>query len=452
MLILALIIAGRTNYILGMSSAVTGRVLLLMLKPFSLLPAIAAVILLALAACSDRGDQGGEPPPPPVEVLVVREQPVIPRFEYVGRVQATDELNVRPRVEGNIQGRYFEEGSLVKEGELLYEIDPQPFIATLENRRAAESRARAALEVAERNFRRGRELAPQGFISKMTMDQLEGDFEQAQANLKAAVADVNSAELNLSYTKIYAPLTGRIGRSSFPEGALVGPQSEPLAMILNTDPVWVVFEVPEDRILSVQVAEARRERAGMRPERRDIRIELPDGSFYPYPGTIAFVDNKVNPNTGSVAVRAEFPNPDQLLIQGQFARVSVRVYGGQEQLKPLVPQSAVLEDMQGRYVFVVDENNIAHRRYLKLGQREGELWAVEEGLKVGETVIVNGLQRVIAEQPVTPQSSARNPYEEERKRKAAEAAQEKAGPAADERRAKERSEEDRQREIPSDSK
>ncbi|WP_323847228.1 efflux RND transporter periplasmic adaptor subunit [Microbulbifer magnicolonia] len=423
-----------------------------MLKPFRLNSAIGAAVLLVLAACGDRGDEAYEPPPPPVEVLIVREQPVIPRFEYVGRVQATDELNVRPRVEGNIQGRYFEEGSLVKQGELLYEIDPQPFVATLENRRAAESRARAALDVAERNYRRGLGLAPRGFISKSTMDQLEGDFEQAQAGLQAALADVNSAELNLSYTRIYAPLTGRIGRSSFTEGALVGPQSEPLATILNTDPVWLLFEVPEDRIFSVQVEEAQRRLEGLPPGRRDIRIELPDGTLYPFPGTIAFVDNKVNPNTGSVAVRVEFPNPNQLLIQGQFARVSVRVYGGPEQLRPLVPQSAVLEDMQGRYVFVVDENNIAHRRYLKLGQREGELWAVEEGLQVGEPVIVNGLQRVIAEQPVAPQSSARNPYEEELKRKAAEAEMRESGGAADQRRERQRQEERRQQDMPPGSK
>lgn len=368
------------------------------------------LLAIMLAACGDRGPEQTAPPPPPVEILSVREQPVIPRFEYVGRVEATDELQVRPRVEGNIQGRYFEEGSLVREGELLYEIDPQPFVATLENRRAAVSRARAALEVAERNYGRGRELVPKGFISKSDFDRLKGDFEQAQASLKEARADVSTAELNLSYTRIYAPLTGRIGRSAFPVGALVGPQSEPLATILNTDPVFVLFEVPEDRVFSVQITAERRARAGLRPEQRDIRIEQPDGSFYPHPGTIAFVDNKVNPNTGSVAVRAEFPNPNQLLIQGQFARVSVRVYGGSEQVKPLVPQSAVLEDMQGRYVFVVDSQDIAHRRYLELGQREGELWAVEEGLKAGETVIVNGLQRVVAEQPVDPQSSARNPY------------------------------------------
>ncbi|WP_193165920.1 efflux RND transporter periplasmic adaptor subunit [Microbulbifer hainanensis] len=374
---------------------------------------ISAPLLLAVG-CGDRGAEEPEQKPPPVEVLAVREQPVIPRYEYVGRVEATDELAVRPRVEGYIMRRLFEEGSMVEKGQLLYEIDPQPFIATLDNRRAALEQARAGLQVAERNFRRGRQLVGQGFISKKTMDELQGTYEQAQAGLQAAQADVESAKLNLSYTKIYAPLTGRIGRSAFTEGSLVGPQSEPLTTVLNLNPTFVLFEVPQDQLLAVQIREARRLREGRAPSSRDIRIELPDDTFYPYPGSIAFVDNQINLNTGSVAVRAEFPNPDQLLVQGQFVRVSIRVMSGDENILPLVPQSSVLEDMQGRYVFVVDENDVAHRRYLELGQREGELWAVEKGLQAGERVIVNGLQRVVADRPVAPQTSARNPYSKDK--------------------------------------
>ncbi|WHI50110.1 efflux RND transporter periplasmic adaptor subunit [Microbulbifer sp. MLAF003] len=142
-----------------------------------------------------------------------------------------------------------------------------------------------------------------------------------------------------------------------------------------------------------------------------MRIELPDGNFYPYKGNIVFIDNQIDPNTGSVAVRALFPNPGQLLVQGQFARVSILVFTGSEALKPLVPQSSVLEDMQGRYVFVLGRNNIAEKRYLTLGQREGELWAVNDGLVAGESIIVNGLQRVQAGKPVTPQNTPRNPYD-----------------------------------------
>lgn len=368
-------------------------------------------LLLLVGGCSDRGD-GAQQKPPPVEVLAVQEQPVIPRFEFVGRVEATDEFDVRPKVQGFIQSRLFEEGALVQKGQLLYEIDPAPFQAKLDNRKAAVSRSEATLQVSERNYRRGLTLVKEGAISQMTMDELTGNYEKAQADLKATQADVESAELNLSYTRIYSPLTGQIGRSAFTEGALVGPESEPLTSVLKLDPTYVLFEVPQDQLFAVRSEEVRRQAQGQAPATSNIRIRQPDGKYYPYPGVIAFVDNQIDLNTGSVAVRARFPNPQQLLVQGQFARVSIWVSVDGDDIKPLVPQSAVQEDMQGRYVYVVDDENIAQRRYLKLGQREGELWAVESGIKVGERVIIAGLQRVVANKPVAPENTPRNPYSE----------------------------------------
>ncbi|WKT59485.1 efflux RND transporter periplasmic adaptor subunit [Microbulbifer thermotolerans] len=370
------------------------------------------VLLVSLVSCGGGKGEEQVPPPPPVEVLTVREQPVIPRFEYVGRVEATDEYKVRPRVEGYIQRRYFTEGDTVQKGQLLFEIDPKPFIAALENQRANLSQAQSALRVAERNYRRGLQLVDQGAISQVQMDELTGTFEEAQSQVQAMRANVDKAELDLSYTEIYAPLTGLIGRTDFTEGSLVGPGTDPLATIVKMDPIYVLFEVPEDRLYSVRVAEGQRQQQGLDPVQLDVRIEQPDGTFYPYRGTIVFVDNQIDPNTGSVAVRARFPNPQQLLVQGQYARVSIRVFTGEESIKPLVPQSAVMEDMQGRYVYALGEGNVALKRYLELGQREGELWAVEDGIKAGETVIVNGLQRVVADKPVTPQNTPRNPYDQ----------------------------------------
>lgn len=367
--------------------------------------------LAILCACTGKEEEPEAPPPPPVEVLSVREQPVIPRFEYVGRVEATDEYRVIPRVEGYIESRHFTEGDMVQQGQLLYRIDPKPFIAALDNQRANLAQAQSALRVAERNYRRGRQLVSSGAISQVQMDELEGNFQEAKSRVEGMRANVEKAELDLSYTEIFAPLTGRIGRAEYPEGSLVGPQSEPLATIVKMDPIYVLFEVPEDQLFAVQVEAERRRQQGLAPVQSDIRIELPDGTSYAHPGDIVFVDNQIDPNTGSIAVRARFPNPGQLLAQGQYARVSIRVFRGSDAVKPLVPQSAVMEDMQGRYVFVLGEGNVASKRYLKLGQREGELWAVEEGLKAGETVIVNGLQRVVADKPVTPQSTPRNPYE-----------------------------------------
>ncbi|WP_299599552.1 efflux RND transporter periplasmic adaptor subunit [uncultured Microbulbifer sp.] len=372
---------------------------------------ILVLVTLALiaAACAKKEEQA-KPKPPPVEVLAVRAHQVVPRFEYVGRVAATDEFKVRPRVEGYIESRNFIEGQLVQKGELLYQIDPRPYIAALDNQRANLAQARSALQVAQRNFQRGRELIKTGAISKMQMDELTGNFEESESKVAAMQADLETAQLNLSYTEIRAPLTGLIGRSEYTEGSLVGPSTDPLTSIVRMDPIFVTFEVPENRMFAVQEESERRRQQGITPVKREVRIKQPNGKLYPYPGIIVFVDNQIDQATGSALVRARFPNPEQLLVQGQFARVEISVFSGAEAIKPLVPQSAVQEDMQGRFVYVIDDKNVANKRYLELGQRENALWAVLDGLKAGEKIVVNGLQRVSAGNPVTPQNTALNPY------------------------------------------
>ncbi|WP_231759901.1 efflux RND transporter periplasmic adaptor subunit [Microbulbifer elongatus] len=367
------------------------------------------VIAILVSACGKQEEQA-KPKPPPVEVLAVRAHQVVPRYEYVGRVEATDEYKVRPRVEGYIETRNFVEGQLVQKGELLYQIDPKPFIAALDNQRANLAQARSALQVAQRNYRRGRELIKTGAISKMQMDELTGNFEEAESKVAAIQADVESAQLNLSYTEIRAPLTGLIGRTEYTEGSLVGPSTEPLTSIVRMDPIYVTFEVPENRLFAVQEETERRRQQGLAPVKREVRIKQPDGKLYPYPGLVVFVDNQIDQATGSALVRARFPNPERLLVQGQFARVVISVFAGAEAVKPLVPQAAVLEDMQGHFVYVIDDKNIAEKRFLKLGQRENALWAVEDGLKPGERIAVNGLQRISNEQPVAPQNVALDPY------------------------------------------
>ncbi|WP_078084040.1 efflux RND transporter periplasmic adaptor subunit [Microbulbifer mangrovi] len=378
---------------------------------------VSILLLCAIAGCSKKE----EPPAakaPPVEVLAVREHQVVPRYEYVGRVEATDEYMVRPRVEGYIETRNFVEGQLVQKGELLYQIDPRPYIAALDNQRANLAQARSALQVAQRNYYRGRELVKTGAISKVQMDELTGNFEEAESKVAAMQADLESAQLNLSYTEIRAPLTGLIGRSQYTEGSLVGPSTDPLTSIVRMDPIYVTFQVPENRLFAVQEEAALRRQQGRAAVKREVRIKQPDGNFYPYPGIIVFVNNQIDQATGSALVRARFPNPERLLVQGQFARVAISVFSGADSIKPLVPQSAVLEDMQGRFVYVIDDKNIAHKRYLELGQRENALWAVTDGLKAGERIVVNGLQRVSDNNPVTPQNAALDPYKGVKKQSA----------------------------------
>lgn len=378
---------------------------------------IPILLLCAITGCSKKEEQPAAKAPP-VEVLAVREHQVVPRYEYVGRVEATDEYMVRPRVEGYIESRNFVEGQLVQKGELLYQIDPRPYIAALDNQRANLAQARSALQVAQRNYRRGLELVKTGAISKVQMDELTGNFEEAESRVAAMQADLESAQLNLSYTEIRAPLTGLIGRSEFTEGSLVGPSTDPLTSIVRMDPIYVTFQVPENRLFAVQEEAERRRQQGQAAVKREVRIKQPDGNFYPYPGIIVFVNNQIDQATGSALVRARFPNPERLLVQGQFARVAISVFAGADAVKPLVPQSAVLEDMQGRFVYVVDDENIARKRYLELGQRENMLWAVQKGLKAGERIVVNGLQRVSADNPVTPQNTALDPYKDIQKQSA----------------------------------
>ncbi|WP_288132785.1 efflux RND transporter periplasmic adaptor subunit [Microbulbifer sp.] len=367
-------------------------------------------MLLFVGGCADKKQEAPTSKPPPVEVLAVRAHQVVPRYEYVGRVESTDEVQVRSRVEGYIDSRNFVEGQLVRQGELLYVIDPKPFVATLENQRANLAQARSALTIAERNYRRGLELVSTGAISQVQMDELTGTFESAQSQVEAMEANVESAQLNLNFTEIRASLTGIIGRNRFTNGSLVGPSSEPLTSIVRMDPIFVNFEVPENRLFAVQEEAERRRQSGQAPVHREVRIKQPNDELYPYPGLIVFVDNQIDPATGSALVRARFPNPERLLVQGQFVRVEISVFSGKDAIKPLIPQASVQEDMQGRFVYVIDDKNIAHKRYLELGQREGELWAVKDGLKAGERLVVNGLQRVTAGKPVTPQNSALDPY------------------------------------------
>ena len=343
-----------------------------------------------LAACG--GEAPPAPPPPAVEYRAVEPRAVATRFEFVARTRAREDAAIRAQISGTITERAFEEGQDVQEGRLLFRIDPRPYQAALNSARAELTRATTALDVAERNLARGVELEPDGFISAAEMDTLRGNRDGAMASREAAEAAVEKAEIDLGFTEVRAPFSGRAGRSELSIGDLVSPSSEPLVTLVQSDPILVDLDVSEQVLANSLLENQERATRGESPIVYTPGLQMVNGERYPYTGQIDYASNRVNPTTGTVTVTASFPNPDGLLLPGQFTRVLVQRGDVEDRL--LIPQSSVLEDMQGRYVYIVDDDDLVQRRNVTLGQREGVDWVVESGLEQDNRVIVNGVQKV----------------------------------------------------------
>ena len=381
------------------------------------MPGIGLCAALLVSACG--GPQEPPPPPPPaVEYETISSRAVAPRFEFVARTRAREDVEIRAQISGTIVERPFSEGQEVEEGSVLFRIDPRPYQAALSSARAQVSQAEAALSVGERNLARGLELVPQGFISDAELDQLRANRDAAVASLEAARAAVETAQINLNFTNIEAPFTGRVGSTNLSIGDLVGPTSGPLVTLVQRDPMLVDFDVDE-RSLAERMRENRERQAqGLPPAEFTPRLQLINGDMYPLTGEIDYANNRINPSTGTVTVTARFPNPDGQLVPGQFTRITIE--RGEAEMRLLVRQSSVLEDMQGRYVYIVDDNDTVARKNITLGLRDGVDWVVESGLEEGMRVIVNGVQKVRPGMTVAPSPIESTPYE---KPDAADAAQ-----------------------------
>lgn len=357
------------------------------------LTVLAAALLLF--ACSE------EPAPQPVVGVVVdtvRQEPYQPRSVYVGRLVAKDDVTIRAMVSGYLLSREFTEGELVASGDVLYRIDPSEYAAALAKAKAELSAATANQANAERNFNRGQELLPRGAISQVEMDNLTAQKLDADAHIEAARAQVTSAEVNLGFTTIKAPIAGRIGRSQVSPGDLVGPNSGDLTTLVSVDPIEALFQVSEATYIA-QISQ----RVTANPSVADLKgvevmLELANGVVYPEVGRIDYFGNRIDASTGTMEARARIPNPYGLLVPGQYVRVTLQ---DTELLEGLfLPLAAVQADQQGTFVLVVGPDSTVSRQNVELGDRFDDLVLVKDGAEDGDRVIVRGLQQVRPGMPV----------------------------------------------------
>jgi membrane fusion protein (multidrug efflux system) len=355
----------------------------------------AAAVLALAAACG--GKAAGPPPPQPVATLTMRPQPTSLTQEYPAQLEASNTVEIRPQVAGILYRQAALEGSPVKRGQTLFEIDPQPYSAALAQAQAGLAQAHAALAQAERDLARARPLTALDAISQRELDATIAANDSANSQVKAGEAAVKTAELNLGYTQVRSPIDGIMSRALVRIGGVVTAYTTLLTTVYQTDPMYVNFSVGEQRLLQVQ-RELGRPLDQHNPSQRQFRILLADGSEYELPGTMNFVDAAVDLRTDTLAIRLTVPNPKQFLHAGQYIRVVVATRERPNAL--LLPQRAVQVLQDKNYVWIVDPAGKAQQRDVKMGQQQDNDWVVEAGLAPGDVVVVDGTQKLKPGMPV----------------------------------------------------
>ncbi|ODT88948.1 efflux RND transporter periplasmic adaptor subunit [Phenylobacterium sp. SCN 70-31] len=354
-----------------------------------------------LSACSAQVPSGPDPNAPvPVGVIAVRTEPVNLTTELSGRTSASLVSEVRPQVNGVIKARLFQEGAIVRAGQPLYQIDPATYRASLDSAVAALAQAEAAATAARLKAERFSELVKVNAVSRQDDDDAQAAAKSAAANVQAQRAAVQQARINVDYARVHAPISGRISRSSVTPGALVtANQATPLATIQNLETIYVDVTQSAADLLKLRQAMAAGDLEA--PGTAQVRLILEDGSIYPHPGRLAFSDITVDPGTGSIGLRAIFPNPEGALLPGLYVRA--RLAEGVATQAILAPQAAVSRDPKGgATVFVVDSAGKAQVRPITVSRTVGDKWLVTGGLKPGERIIVEGLQGVRPGSAVKP--------------------------------------------------
>ena len=366
---------------------------------------VTACALLLLGGCGKSGGGQSAPPPPQVTVAQVLQKNVKEWDEFTGRLQAVETVEIRPRVSGYIDKVAFTEGSQVKRGDLLFIIDPRPYKAEYDRAASDVKRFKTALELARIELVRVQRLKDSGAVSEEELDERKSTVAQGEANVAGAEAALETASLNLSFTRVTSPIDGRVSRAEVTRGNLVTGGINGgtlLSSVVSMDPIYLYFDGDEQTYLKyTQMA-----RTGERPSSRNapnpVQVGLANEEGFPHAGTMDFVDNQLNPQTGTIRARAVLPNKDGFFTPGLFARV--QLLGSGEHPAILIEDRAVNTDQSQKYVLLLGANNQIEYRAVKLGRVIDGLRVVNSGLKPGDVIVVNGAQRVHPGVTVTPQT------------------------------------------------
>ena len=371
-------------------------------SPRHLAVIIAAALLLGLSACDDAPDNkadAAKTEPPTVSVAGVSSKEIVHTSEFIGSVEAVDDVDLIARVEGFLQETLVEDGASIAAGDVLFRIESENFAAAKARAVADLEQSKANLALAEIEIERDTKLLASATIAQSRFDATKATRDAQAAIVEAKRADLRQAELNLTYTEIAAPFDGRIGKTRFSIGDVVGPASGPLASLVRVSPVYVGFSLSEGEFLAAVERLGGDLSKALNPENSPpIRLRLPNGEVFDETGWLVFVDNKVDPATGTIALRAQFENARGFLVPGIF--VNVEMDSKKASAKLLVPQAAVQRDQNGNFVLVVGADGLVEQRYITTGQQVETDFVVEDGLQEGESVIVEGLQRVRPGVPV----------------------------------------------------
>ncbi len=342
------------------------------------------VLAAILTACSaSNAETAAEAPPAPqVDVATAISESLSERSIFTGRLAAPHEVDIRPRVSGYIEAVAFDDGSRVAKGELLYRIDPRPYQADVDRLEAELNRQRAQLELSEREFNRAARLKQQNAISAAGVDATESAVKQGKAAIAATQAALDAARLNLEYTRITSPIDGRVSRAQVREGSLVSAGETVLTRVVSTDQVHAYFDIDEQTYLKI----------GHRTDAAKVFMALADEQGFPHLGRLDFMDSGLNPDTGTIQARAVFANDHGRFTPGLFARV--QLVSGDARPAVLIDDRAIGTDLSNRFVYVVNNDFQIEYRPVVLGPKVENLRIVRDGLTAGETIVVNGLQRV----------------------------------------------------------